>query len=181
MALRKAIAYSHKKEAAYTRKSRVKSKNYVKAIPPSKIVKFMMGEINKFNRNEFQWIVELKTLQNVQIRDNALEASRQHVHRELELAFKGNYYFKVCCYPHHILRENKMLTGAGADRLQSGMTHAFGVPVGIAAQIKRGSNVMFVAVSTQKDAQIVRDIFNRVKAKLPCSTQILMSKTADKK
>lgn len=174
MALRKATAYSHRKEMPYTRRSRVKGQNFIKAIPASKIVKFIMGDIRKFNQNGFGFKVVLKSVENSQVRDNALEASRQHIHRELELAFKGNYYFNVCCYPHHVLRENKMITGAGADRLQSGMGLAFGTAVGIAAQIKKGKNIFLVGVSSQKDTQTVRAILQKIKAKIPCSSRILV-------
>jgi len=178
MALRKAVAYSKKKEVAYTRRSRVTAKNYIKAIPASKIVKFMMGDIRKFEQGGFPFNVVLKSLEDVQVRDNALEAARQHIHRELELAFKGNYFFKVCAYPHHVLRENKMITGAGADRLQSGMSQAFGVAVGIAARIKRGKTIFIIGVNTQRDTQIARHILLKIKAKLPCSGQILVEKRA---
>jgi len=174
MALRKAIAYSHKKEKPYTRRSRVKGQNYIKAIPPSKIVKFLMGDIKKFDNKGFPFNVVLKSVENAQVRDVALEAARQHIHRELELAFKGNYFLKVCCYPHHVLRENKMITGAGADRLQSGMSQAFGAAVGIAAQIKKGKIIFLVGVSTQKDTTIVRNILQKIRPKIACSGQILV-------
>ena len=33
---------------------------------------------------------------------------------------------RVRCHPYHVTRINKMLSCAGADRLQTGMRHAYG-------------------------------------------------------
>ena len=73
----------------------------------------------------------------VQVRHNALESGRLIVGRQLGIRLGNNYYFKVRVYPHHVLRENKMITGAGADRMQTGMQRSFGRAVGIAAQLKK--------------------------------------------
>lgn len=181
MALRKAASYSRKIKVAYTRKSNVQSKSYAKAIPPCKIVKFVMGDIGKYNRNEFSYIVTLKTSESVNVRDNAIEAARQMIHRHLEDNFKGAYAFIVSCYPHHILRENKMLTGAGADRMQTGMSQSFGSVIGIAARLKAGNPIFTLAVNTDKDVVIVRETLKKVRAKLPCKTSIIVLKIAVKK
>ena len=58
-----------------------------------------------------------------------------------------NYFFHILAYPHHVLRENKMLSGAGADRMQTGMSHAFGRAIGLAAQIKKGKRVFVIKVN----------------------------------
>lgn len=176
MALRKAASYSKRMKVAFTRKSNVQSKSYAKAIPPCKIVKFVMGDIGKYNRKEFQYIVELRTKETVNMRDNAIESARQLIHRHLEENFKGAYALIVSCYPHHILRENKMLTGAGADRMQTGMTLSFGVVVGIAARLKANSPVFIVAVNNEKEVAIVREILKKSKAKMPCKMAIVATK-----
>lgn len=176
MALRKAMAYSKHKKKAYTRKSSVKSKSYVKATPQTKIIKFVMGDAKKFTANRFHWIVELVSTEPVQIRDNAIEASRQLIHRHLEKQFKNDYYFALSIYPHHVLRENKMLTGAGADRMQTGMSQSFGSVVGIAAMVKEGENILAVAVGNENAVRIVRKIFKKVKAKIPCHTKVVVRK-----
>ncbi len=173
MPLRKASSYSKHYKMAYTRRSTVKSKNYVKAIPASHITKYQMGDIRKFNEGKFPFIVELLSKEDIHIRDNAIEAARQHVHRELDNTFKGNYYFGLLLYPHTVLRENKMLTGAGADRMQTGMTLSFGVPVGIAAHVRAGHPIFRIGVQNQKDIAIVREILKDCRAKLPCATKIL--------
>lgn len=172
MALRKGHCYT-KPERSYTRKSKVKSKSYIKTIPPLKIAKFVMGDISGFEQGKYPWQISLIANEAVQIRDNALEAARQWAHRALEEKLKGNFYFNVTAYPHHILRENKMLTGAGADRMQTGMSHCFGKPVGIAAQLSKGGKIFLVAC--HKDAiPFVRTIFNKIKTKLPGDKSIIV-------
>ena len=76
-------------------------------------------------------------------------------------------------FPHHIQRENRMLTGAGADRTQKGMQHSFGKPMGKSAILKPNSRIFFIAVSNQKAVNLVRNILKEVKPKLPGKTRVL--------
>lgn len=150
--LRKGHCYSTVKRA-YTRKSKFKTKGYVKAIPQSKLVRYDMGD----PKRTFPFRVNLISRDPIQVRHNALESGRLVVSRRLNIALGNNYHFKIRVYPHHVLRENKMITGAGADRMQTGMQRAFGRPVGIAAQIKQGQPIFSVhveesAIQTAKDA-----------------------------
>lgn len=135
--LRKGHSYSKYFKRSYTRKSKFKNKSYVKAVPISKIVKYDMGNLQK----EFPRRVHLIAKQNIQIRHNSIESARILINRKIHLELGQNYRLKLRVYPHHILRENKMLTGAGADRMQSGMQHSFGSPSGIAAQVKKGQKI----------------------------------------
>ncbi len=176
MPLRKALAYSKFKKIAYTRHSTVKSKNYIKAIPHTKITKFIMGDVRRFNEKKFPYVICLVSCEPVFIRDNAIEAARQFVHRQLEKHFKENFYFALGIYPHHVLRENKMITGAGADRMQTGMTLSFGVPVGIAAMVKAEGKIFTIAVSDESSARTARKILERVKAKMPGNKKVVVEK-----
>lgn len=139
--LRKGVSYRFM-ERAYTRKSKFKHKSYVKAVPNSKVVRFDMGDIKK----PYVFRVDLVAKDALQIRHNAIESARQVINRHLEIKLGNNYFFKVRMHPHHVLRENKMLTGAGADRMQTGMQLSFGRPVGIAAQITRNKPIFSVKV-----------------------------------
>ena len=107
MALRKAASYSKKRVRPYTRKSSKKSKSYIKAVPPNKIVKFHMGDIRGFNDGKYSYIMRLVSEEKVQIRDNSLESCRLLINKILDLGAPGQYYFAVKVFPHHILRENK--------------------------------------------------------------------------
>lgn len=143
--LRKGKCYSHVTRA-YTRKSKFKKKGFIKTIPPSKIVKFEMGELKR----PFGYRVDLISKDRIQIRQNALESVRMLVNKRLHDSVGGlNYRFKVNVYPHHVLRENKMLTGAHADRMQTGMQKAFGTPVGLAAQVHKGQALLSAYVDKQ--------------------------------
>src|SRR3990167_8085803 len=129
-----------KVKRAYTRKSRFKVKGYIKAVPTNKLVKFNFGD----NKRTFPHKVFLVSKEKIQVRHNALESARTSVVRRLTKALGKDYHMQVRAYPHHVLRENKMITGAGADRMQTGMQQAFGRPVGIAAQVKKGQLLMTV-------------------------------------
>ncbi len=174
--LRKASAYSKRKVRPYTRQSNVQSKSYIKTVPNHKIVKFKMGDIKRYDKEGFNYVLKLKSLEKVQIRDNALEAVRQLIHKAVDKELAGNYYFEVKPFPHHILRENKMLTGAGADRMQSGMQQSFGKASGRAAIVKPGKEILIVAVPTQKSTKTARHALQIARAKLPCKTKIIMEK-----
>lgn len=178
MALRKALSYSKKHTRPYTRKSKVKSKGYIKTIPQQKIAKFRMGDIKGFEQGKLKSIVKLVSSENILIRDNALEASRQFLNKELEDNFPGEYYIEVKVFPHHILRENKVLTGAGADRMQTGMQQSFGSPIGRAAIVKEGQDVFLIAVMSEKARITAIKILNQIKSKLPCRSRIVIEKLA---
>ncbi len=174
MALRKASAYSRRYARPYTRKSRVKGKNYIKAVPMSKVVKMDMGDIRGFNDGKYKVVFRLVTTEQVQIRDNALEAARQFIHKQLESNMAGQYCLMLKLHPHHVLRENKMLTVAGADRMSTGMTLSFGVAIGRAALARNGSNVFVIAVNGEKGKKISRDALEKVRPKIPGACKILM-------
>jgi large subunit ribosomal protein L10e len=172
MVIKRATPFTHIRSPAYTRKSKKRELNYIKGYLPVKIQKFNMGNLDAFNEGKFDCYVWVKSKNNVQIRDNALESCRRQILRNLEKKVgKNNFYFKVVKYPHQVLRENKMLTGAGADRLQTGMQLAFGTPVGNAAVVKQNEPIFFVA-TTKEFINTVKNICNTISSKLPCSTKI---------
>lgn len=173
MGLRKGAAYSKRKVVPYTRKSKKKKKSYIKTIPPVSIVKFSMGKEELFKKGKFPYHLTMIATENVQIRDSALEACRQFINRKLEDNFSGQFFFRVLVHPHHIQRENKMLTGAGSDRMQTGMQLAFGKAADRAAITKHGKPIFFIAVQNKKAEQFVRRILHQINSKLPCKTRIV--------
>lgn len=169
MALRKASSYSKQYVHAFTRKSSIKSKAYIKTVPPKIITKFCMG---KDDESKFKHRLTLVSVESVQLRQNAIEACRQYLHKELDERYMGQYYFKIFPYPHHIQRENRMLTGAGADRMSTGMQLSFGVSMNNAAILKPKSKIFLIALPNEKAVQFAREILKKIKAKLPCKTRI---------
>jgi len=168
--LRKASAYSKRKIVPFTRTSKLKNKSYIKTVPPHNIVKFSMG---KPDFSKFKHHLTMISLERVQLRHNALEACRQFINKKLDKAFLDQYFFKVIPYPHHIQRENKMLTGAGADRMQSGMQLSFGKSMGKAALINPGSKIFFLALPNENAVKLAREVLKQIKSKLPCKTQVI--------
>ena len=163
--LRKGIAYRRKDNVKrpYTRKSKYRAKSFIKANPPSKVVRYDMGTV----KNDFQVHVYVISDDNLQIRHNAIESARQIINRNLTNKLgQNNYFFQVHMVPHHILRENKMLGGAHADRLQTGMAHAFGKPVGLASQVKTGK-VMFSVNVNAENIESAKESLLKATPRLP--------------
>ena len=176
VSLRKAGSYSKKYARPYTRISKKKSKSFIKTVPQLKIVKFNIGNKKKYDNKEFETKISLISGENAQIRDNAIESARQYVTKILETTMLGNFYFEVRVFPHHIQREHKMITGAGADRMQSGMKHSFGKAVGKAAIVKEGKDILLIATSGEKNIRIAKDALKSARAKLPCKNHIIIEK-----
>lgn len=181
MALRKASSYTKRYARPYTRKSKKKSKSYIKTVPNSKIVKFQMGDIKGFDTQKYPILIYVISKEQAQIRDNAIEAVRQYLNRFLQEKIGKEFYLEVKVFPHHILRENKMLAGAGADRMQTGMSHSFGKTIGRAALIKSGQTLYIVGVKTEKGEIEARKLIKSIKARLPCSvtTQTYRTKNVE--
>ena len=168
MALRKASAYSKKPARPYTRKSKKRTKSYIKTVPNSKIVKFKMGDIKGYDKGNYPISIKVISKENCQIRDNSIEAIRQYFNRFLQTKIGKEFYLEVKIYPHHILRENKMLTGAGADRMQTGMSRSFGKTIGRAAIVKPGQTLYIIGIKTPKAEIEARKLIRATKARLPC-------------
>ena len=172
MALRKASCYSLKYTVPYTRKSKVKQKSYIKTVPNTKLTKMRMGDISGYIAGKFPIILDVQTKHNVQLRDNATEAARQFLNRFLVEKLGKEFYFEVKPYPHHIIRENKMLTGAGADRMQTGMALSFGKSIGRASLVKMGSTIFIIGVMNQKNEAYARELIDSIRARMPCTMRV---------
>ncbi len=136
---------------------------YVRGVPGSKIVTFDMGG----RTEKFPVKMTLHASESGQIRHNSLEAARVMANRYLMKATgKNGYHIKILIYPHHILRENAMATGAGADRYQTGMRGSFGRPVGYAARVSKGQAIASVWVFAKRE-DIAKEALRRAKMKLP--------------
>jgi len=165
--LRKGVAY-RSLERPYTRKSKFKAHNFVRGAPTSKVIRYNMGNTN----GEFPITLQLITKESLQIRHNAIESARQSSNRLLEKSVgKENYFYQLRIYPHHILRENPLASGAGADRMSTGMQKAFGKTIGIAAQVKKGQ-VLAILRTTSNHVKTARLALKRAGYKMPCKTSI---------
>ncbi|MFH0869733.1 MAG: 50S ribosomal protein L16 [archaeon] len=166
--LRKGVSY-RKLERPYTRKSKYRKKNFVRASPHNLIARYETGDLKK----HFDSVVSVVSLDGVQIRHNAIEAARKSSNRVLEKkAGKVGYKLKVRIFPHHILRENPLASGAGADRMSTGMAHPFGKPIGLAAQVHPGQTIFEIFVD-KSNLAAAKEAGKRIASKVPCKTRIL--------
>ncbi len=164
----KARNYREVKGQSYTRKK------YIRGSPSSKIVKFTMGN----TAGDYEYQARLVAERSVQIRHNALEAARIATNRVLNEKLGTSYHLKVLPFPHVILRENKMIFGAHADRLQDGMRNAFGKAIGLAARVK--PNQSLIMVNINKDGlEVATQALKRGSAKLPTPCRVVIEKLGD--
>lgn len=147
MGRRPARAVRNMDKIAYTRYSKSKPrKSYIKAMPHRHLHIFNMGK----EMPEHDTIVELVSERDIILRDCAIEAARVTVNKIMEKELSGQYYFKVLKFPFHVIRENKMIAGAGADRLSKGMRQSFGRAVDMAARVKQGDALFRITVKNNE-------------------------------
>jgi len=169
MGLRPNVCY-RRLSKPYTRTShRVQKKDFITGIPGSKIHQYEMGK----KGGDFDTRIELVARTSGNIRHNTLDAMRVVSSRHLQPIGITNYFFKIPKYPHQILRENPLATGAGADRFQQGMRASFGKPIARAARIKVGETILYVDTS-RKFIDAVKDAIRRTSYKtgIACSIRV---------
>ncbi|MFW5904068.1 MAG: 50S ribosomal protein L16 [Candidatus Saliniplasma sp.] len=149
--------YREVKGQSYTRKK------YIGGTPHVRVGQFTMGN----RKAEFDLEITLKVEEKCQIKDDALEAARVVLTRYLtKNVGEGNFRAKILIYPHHVLRENKQATGAGADRLSEGMRRSFGKTVGNAARVNSDQAVIKIWVD-EDDEQSAKEALRKASMKLP--------------
>ncbi len=165
--MRKSVAY-RKLERPNTRVSKFKNKSFVRITPTIKIVRFDMGDV----RRDFDCELNLISGDSVQVRQEAMESARQASVRYLERNLgKMGFHMKIRKFPYHILRENPLAAGAGADRMSTGMQKSFGKPIGVACQVFRGERFFTVRVDRQ-NMDAAKVALKHAARKLPCSFSV---------
>ncbi len=145
-------------------------KSYVVGVPFPRIHMFEMGSVKK----EFNTTMHLVAERPVQIRENALEAARVTSNKLLEKKLTPeNYFMKVLLFPHQVIREHTLATGAGADRFSTGMRLAFGRPKGRAAIVEKGQRI-FTLKLDKKNLKIGKLALHRAHLKLPTTCKIVV-------
>lgn len=157
--------YRAVKGQSYTRKE------FAKGFPPPKITKFTMGD----TKLSFDYEAKLLALEQAQIRHVSLEAARIAANRIVLDKLVNNYRLDVLPFPHVILRENKMIFGAHADRLQQGMRGSFGKPIGTAARVKPNQTIITIHVN-KEGVEVAKEALKRGSAKLPIPCRIIVDK-----
>ncbi|KAI5172277.1 large subunit ribosomal protein L10e [Nematocida sp. LUAm3] len=157
----------------------IKNKPYPKSrfcrgVPDSKIQKYDSGK-KKAGVLEFPLCIELISLEREQISAEALEAARIALNKYLTVNLeKDAFHFRVRVHTHHVVRINKMLSCAGADRLQTGMRGSFGKPYGRTARVSMGQVLISVRSKNGTEAK-VREGLRRAMHKIAGKQRIQVS------
>ncbi|XP_055877737.1 60S ribosomal protein L10 [Biomphalaria glabrata] len=169
MGRRPARCYRYCKNKPYP-KSR-----FCRGVPDPKIRIFDLGR-KKARVDEFPLCVHMISDEYEQLSSEALEAGRICANKYLvKNCGKDAFHLRVRLHPFHINRINKMLSCAGADRLQTGMRGAFGKPQGTVARVNIGQPIMSVRARENHEQQVI-EALRRAKFKYPGRQKIVVSK-----
>lgn len=166
--LRKFCAY-RTLDRPYTRFSKYKKYSYIRTRPGNRISRYTSGK-----QLDYPFKIHLVSKTNLQIRSNAMESARLAIVRGMEKVLgKQGFFMQMRLYPHHILRENPLASGAGADRLSTGMKHSFGKCIGVAAQVKKGQE-MYSVWTSKEHVRLAREVLRRAAHKLPVKCRVIV-------
>ncbi|XP_063443686.1 large ribosomal subunit protein uL16-like [Mytilus trossulus] len=169
MGRRPARCYRYCKNKPYP-KSR-----FCRGVPDPKIRIFDLGR-KRAAVDEFPLCVHLVSDELEQLSSEALEAARICANKYLvKHCGKDSFHLRMRVHPFHVLRINKMLSCAGADRLQTGMRGAYGKPQGTVARVKIGQPLMSVRARDNHKAPVI-EALRRAKFKYPGRQKIYISK-----
>merc|ERR1719272_1869998 len=169
MGRRPAKCYRYQKNKPY-----IKSR-YCRGVPDSKIRIYDLGR-KKASVDDFPFCAHLVSDELEQVSSEALEACRIQANKYMaKTCGKDGFHMRIRCHPFHVLRINKMLSCAGADRLQTGMRGAFGKSYGRAARCDIGQ--VLVSIRTKDDkVEHAIEALRRAKFKFAGRQKIFVSK-----
>lgn len=172
MSKRPAKCYTEIDRPPYTRRE------YVRGGPESKIRIYDMGNRQLKLNLRGDLIIE----ERCQVSHKALEALRISVNRNLtNMIGKDDFHFVIHVKPFHVIRENRMMAFAGADRLQDGMRRAFGKPVGSVARVREGQVICSVWVNdSPRNREVLKKILRIGGMKLPRPARVKLTIEEDK-
>jgi large subunit ribosomal protein L10e len=132
MGRRPARCFRYQKNKPYP-KSR-----FNRGVPDPKL-RFYDGGAKKGSWDRFAGCVHLVCGEKQQLSSEALEAARIAGNKYMTVKCgKDSFHIRIRTHPWHVVRINKMLSCAGADRLQTGMRGAFGKGLCKAARVGIG-------------------------------------------
>lgn len=169
MARRPARCYRYCKNKPFP-KSR-----YNRAVPDSKIKIYDLGK-KKASVDDFPLCVHLVSNEYEQLSSEALEAARICANKYItKVSGRDLFHMRVRVHPFHVLRINKMLSCAGADRLQQGMRNAWGKPHGLSARVNINQVIMSIRTK-DNNKDVVIEGLRRSRYKFSGQQKIIISK-----
>merc|ERR1712080_377382 len=168
MGRRPARCYRYCKNKPYP-KSR-----FCRGVPDPKIRIYDLGK-KKARVDDFELCVHLVSDEYEPLSSEALEAGRICANKYLvKNCGKDFFHLRVRPHPFHVVRINKMLSCAGADRLQTGMRGAFGKPQGTVARVHIGQPIMSCRAKEGSKEHVI-EALRRAKFKYPGRQKIYVS------
>merc|ERR1712232_195869 len=147
---------------------------FCRGVPDPKIRIYETGK-KKIPCEDFPAAVHMVSDEYQQISSEALEAARIAANKYMvSNAGKDFFHIRVRPHPFHVLRINKTLSCAGADRLSGGMRGAWGKSYGTCARVDIGQVLMSVRTKDEKVA-IAVEALRRAKFKFPGRQKIHVS------
>jgi len=157
-----------------------KNKPYPKSrfnrgVPDPKIRIYDAGR-KKYGVDEFPFAAHMVSVEKEQLSSESLEAARVACNKYMvKNAGKDSFHLRIRVHPWHVLRINKMLSCAGADRLQTGMRGAFGKTYGTVARVEIGQILLSVRARDVHEPQVM-EALRRAKYKFPGRQRLCASK-----
>lgn len=147
---------------------------FCRGVPDPKIRIYDAG-MKRADVEAFPACIHLASWEKENITSEALEAARVAANKYMvKNAGKEAFHLRVRVHPFHVLRINKMLSCAGADRLQTGMRGAFGKPTGVAARVKIGQVLMSIRCK-ENHTPVACEALRRAKFKFPGRQKVIVS------
>merc|ERR1711980_30311 len=169
MGRRPARCYRYCKNKPYP-KSR-----FNRGVPDAKIRIFDLGN-KKAHVMNFPVHVVMVSDEYEQIGSEALEAARISANKYMaKICGKDAFHLRIRPHPYHVTRINKMLSCAGADRLQTGMRGAYGKPNGLVCRINIGDPILSIRTK-ESNYEHAYEALRRSKMKFPGRQKIYRSK-----
>ena len=148
---------------------------YNRGVPDPKIRSYDIG-YKEGGYEELPICVNLVSKEMEQISSEALEAARVACNKVLlTKTKKDGYHLRIRVHPWHVIRINKMLSCAGADRLQTGMRGAYGKPEGKVARVDIDQILISVRVK-EENVEIAKEALRRASMKFPGRQTVMVSK-----
>jgi large subunit ribosomal protein L10e len=157
------------------KRSRSHRREYARGGADPKIRMYEGGRnLSERKRKDWEVIAGLKAENDVQISHYALEAIRITINSSLQKKIgRQNYHLTIKIKPFHVIRENRQLNFAGADRVQSGMRNSFGKSIGKAARVRAGQ-IICELMCNLKDLPLIKDRLRIANIKMPCKCQTVL-------
>jgi len=147
---------------------------FCRGVPDAKIRIYEVAK-KRTPCDDFPAAVHMVSDEYQQISSEALEAARIAANKYMiSNAGKDFFHMRIRPHPFHVLRINKMLSCAGADRLQTGMRGAWGKSYGTVARVDIGQVLMSIRTKDEKQAVAV-EALRRAKFKFPGRQKIHVS------